>query len=124
MALRDKMRESAAQYLRPNESIEQVIAAQTASQYLAALTGIFIFLGLNKYRVIAVTNERILVLDTGSVNRWKARGVVTELPRSTRLGPTTGMWHVIPAGAEKLRVPRIFFKDVEAADADLGQTAA
>jgi hypothetical protein len=45
-----------------------------------------------------------------------ARGVVMELPRSTRLGPATGMWHKIPAGDETLRVHRRFFKDIEAAD--------
>jgi len=45
-----------------------------------------------------------------------ASGVVTELPRSTRLGPATGMWHRIPAGSETLRVHRRFFKDIETAD--------
>lgn len=43
--------------------------------------------------------------------------MVAELPRSTRLGPASGVWHVIPAGAEKLRVHRRFFKGIEAADA-------
>lgn len=42
---------------------------------------------------------------------------VFELPRSTRLGPPTGLlWHVIPVGKEKLRVHRRFFKDIRAAD--------
>ena len=58
-----------------------------------------------------------MVLDAGRQGPKKARGVVTELPRSTRLGPGTGVWHVIPAGDEKLRVHRRFFKDLEAADA-------
>lgn len=49
----------------------------------------------------------------------KARGIVTELPRSTRLGPGTGVWHQIPAGTEKLRVHRRFYKDIEAADSAL-----
>jgi hypothetical protein len=42
--------------------------------------------------------------------------VVGELPRATRLGPPSGLWHVVPAGDEKLRVHRRFFKDIEAAD--------
>jgi hypothetical protein len=116
MALRDTMRTSAAQYLQPGEPIQAVIGAQTASQFLAALTGIFIFLGLNRYRILAVTPTRIVVLDAGKVSMSKARGVVTELPRSTRLGPATGLWHQIPAGQETLRVHRRFFKDIEAAD--------
>ena len=116
MALRDSMRESAAQYLRPGEPIQAVIGAQTASQWLAALTGFFVFLGLNRYRILAVTPTRIVVLDAGKTSMKKARGVVTELPRSTRLGPGSGMWHQVPAGGETLRVHRRFFKDLEAAD--------
>ncbi|HTZ22485.1 MAG TPA: hypothetical protein VMC83_00690 [Streptosporangiaceae bacterium] len=116
MALRDTMRSSAAQFLRPGEPIQAVIGAQTASQWLAALTGVFVFLGLNSYRIIAVTPTRIVVLDAGRTSLKKARGVVTELPRSTRLGPGTGMWHRIPAGTETLRVHRRFFKDIDAAD--------
>ena len=63
MALRDTMCSSAAQYLQPDEPIQAVIGAQTASQWLAALTGIFVFLGLNRYRILAVTPNRIVVLD-------------------------------------------------------------
>jgi hypothetical protein len=110
------MRDSAAQYLRPGEPVQAVIGAQTASQWLAALTGFFVFLGLNRYRILAVTPNRILVLDAGKTSMKTARGVVTELPRSTRLGPGQGLWLRIPAGNENLRVHRRFFKDVETAD--------
>jgi hypothetical protein len=116
MALRDSMRSSAAQYLNPGEPIQAVIGAQTASQWLAALTGVFLFLGLNHYRILAVTPNRIVVLDAGKSSMKTARGVVTELPRATRLGPGTGIWHKIPAGEETLRVHRRFFKDLETAD--------
>jgi hypothetical protein len=116
VALRDTMRDSAAQYLRPGEPVQAVVGAQTASQWLAALTGFFVFLGLNRYRILAVTPTRIVVLDAGKSSMKKARGVVMELPRSTRLGPGTGMWHQIPAGTESLRVHRRFFKDMETAD--------
>ncbi len=54
------------------------------------------------------------MLDAGSSIMKKARGVVTQLPRSTRLGPATGMWHQM--GTEKLRVHRKFFKDLQTAD--------
>jgi hypothetical protein len=119
MALRDSMRDSVAPYLKPGEPVQAVIGAQTASQFLAALTGIFVFLGLNRYRIIAVTPARILVLDAGKVSFKTARGMVMELPRQTRLGPGSGVWHKIPAGGETLRVHRRFFKDIEAADAAL-----
>ena len=119
MALRDAMRESAAPYLRPGEPIQAVFGAQTGSPLLAGLTGIFVFLGLNRYRILAVTPTRIVVLDAGKTSMKQARGVVTELPRSTRLGPGTGVWHQIQAGSEKLRVHRRFYKDLDAADAAL-----
>jgi hypothetical protein len=119
MAIRDSMQESAAAYLQPGETVQAVFGAQTASQWLAALTGIFVFLGLNRYRILVVTPQRILVLDAGKVSTAKAKGMVMELPRSTRLGPGAGLWHVIPAGEEKLRVHRRFFKDIEKADAQL-----
>jgi hypothetical protein len=119
MALRDTMRESALPFLAPGEPVQAVIGAQTASQYVAALAGIFVFLGLNRYRILAVTPNRIVVLDAGKTSFKKARGVVTELPRSTRLGPGSGVWHQIPVGEEKPRVHRRFFKDIDAADAAL-----
>ncbi|MGH3274786.1 MAG: hypothetical protein ACRDNZ_10775 [Streptosporangiaceae bacterium] len=117
MALRDSMRNSAVPYLLPGEPVQAVIGAQTASPYLAALTGALAFLSLNRYRILAVTPTRILVLDAGKFSMKRARGVVMELARSTQLGPGTGAWHRIPAGDEKLRVPRRFYKDIDAADA-------
>src|ERR1700735_5898392 len=110
------MRDSAAQFLQPGARVQTVIGAQTASQWLAAITGIFVFLGFNHYRILAVTPTRIVVLDAGKTSFKKARGVVTELPRSTPRGPGTGMWHKIPGGQEALRVHRRFLKDIEAAD--------
>ena len=106
MALRDKMAASAAPYMRPGEPVQAIFAGQTASQFLAALGGIFFFLGLNRYRIFVVTPDRILVLDAGKFSMAKAKGVVTELPRSTRLGSGTGLWHQIPVGSEYLRVHR------------------
>jgi hypothetical protein len=117
------MRDSAARFLQPGEQVQAVIGAQTSSQWLAALTGVFVFLGLNRYRILAVTPSRIVVLDAGKTSMAKARGVVMELPRSTRLGPGAGLWHQVPAGTETLRVHRRFFKDIETADA-MARTSA
>ena len=116
MALRDSMLTSATPYLRPGEPVQAIFGAQTASQWLAALTGVFVFLGFNRYRIVAVTPARIVVLDAGKTSMKKARGVVMELPRSTQLGPATGLWHRIPAGQETLRVHRRFYKDLSVAD--------
>src|SRR5260370_1613141 len=106
------MRESAAPYLRPGEPIQAVIGAQTASQWLAALTGFFLFLGLNHYRILAVTPNRIVVLDAGKSSMKTARGVVTELPRATLLGPGSGVWHRVQPGTDNLRPHPPFFTDI------------
>jgi len=117
MAIRDSMQSSAATYLQPGETVQAVFGAQTASPWLAPLAGALIFLGLNRYRIFVVTSRRIIVLDAGKVSMAKAKGLVAELPRSTTLGPGTGLWHMIPAGEENLRVHKRFFKDIETADA-------
>jgi hypothetical protein len=116
MALRDSMRESAAPYLKPGEPVQAIMGAQTASNWLLPLTGFIFFRFINSYRIVAVTPQRIVVLDAGKSSVKKARGIVTELPRSVQLGPGSGAWHVVPAGQEKLRVHRRFFKDMNQAD--------
>jgi hypothetical protein len=123
MAIRDKMVESATPYLQPGETLQCVIGAQTKSQFLI-LVGYLPFFILNRYRMLAVTQWRILVLDTGSWSQTKARGVVAVLPRNTLLGPGKGVWHVIPAGDEKLRVHRRFFGDMAYADSALSAAPA
>ena len=71
--------------------------ARTASQVLAAVSGFFMFLHLNRYRIIVIIPQRVLILDAGPDSMRTARGVAAELPRSTRLGLASGLWHVIQA---------------------------
>jgi hypothetical protein len=116
------MRNSSAQFLLPGETIQEVFPGQTASVLVATLMNSFGLLGalvlmsFNKYRIFAVTDQRILVLDAGKFSLRKARGVVAQLPRGIRLGPPSRVWHVIDIGEEKVRVHRRFFKDIRAAD--------
>jgi hypothetical protein len=117
MAIRDKMQSSATTYLRPDEQVQAVFCAQTHSQYLMLLSGAVLFLALNRYRIVVATQDRILVLDAGKWTTTRARGVVAELPRSTQLGPTSGVWHQIEFEDSKLRVHRRFHKDIATADA-------
>src|SRR5215831_5982754 len=78
MPLRNSMRNSVTPHLAPGEPVHAVIGAQASSPFLAVLTGIFFFLGLNRYRIIAVTPARILVLDAGKTSTRTARAVVME----------------------------------------------
>ena len=116
MALRDAMRASAAQFVQPGETIQEVFGAQTASPMTAPLIGAVVALIINRYRIVAVTDQRILVLDAGKWTQRTARAVVSELPRATQLGPTSGLWTKIETPAGKIYVRRYFFKDVKAAD--------
>lgn len=116
MAVRDVMRASAAQFVEPGETIEQVFGAQTASPLTAPLIGSLIALIINRYRIVVVTDRRILVLDAGKWTQRTARAVISELPRATRLGPTSGLWFKIDTPAGKIHVRRYFYRDVNAAD--------
>jgi len=122
MALRDAMRASAAQFLNPGETIQEVLAAQTGSPLVRGigsafgLLGALITIAFNEYRIVAVTDQRILVLDAGRWNMKNARAVIDVLPRGTSLGPATGVWHSIEFPSGKVWVHRRFYKDVQAAD--------
>lgn len=122
MALRDAMRASAAQFLNPGETIQEVLAAQTGSPLVRGigsafgLLGALITMAFNEFRIVAVTDQRILVLDAGRWSMKKARGVLDVLPRATRLGPGTGVWHSIQLPSGKIWIHRRFYKDIQAAD--------
>jgi hypothetical protein len=122
MALRDAMRASAAQFLNPGETTQEVLGAQTGSPLVRGigsafgLLGVLITVAFNKYRIVAVTDQRILVLDTGRWGMKTARGVVDVLPRGIRLGPARGVWHSLELPSGKVWIHRRFYKDMEAAD--------
>lgn len=116
MAIRDKMRDSIAAYLRGEERIQVVFSAQGDAGLGRHVPACLVPFKPHRNRIIAVTTDRILVLDAGSISGRRARGLVSELPRATRLGPAAGAWHVIPAWREELRVHPRFFADIEAAD--------
>jgi hypothetical protein len=45
------------------------------------------------------------------------KDVLHELPRSTRIGPASGLWYKTEALGERLYVAKRFHKDIEEADA-------
>jgi hypothetical protein len=116
VALRDKLRENAQPHLREGEVIEAVIPAQTTSAYMA-LISYWIIIFANAYRVIVVTDQRILVCRSGRFRITPVGEVLHEAPRSTRIGPAGGLWHKTEALGEKLHIAKRFHKDIEEADA-------
>jgi hypothetical protein len=66
-----------------------VFGAQPASQLLAAVTGVFMVLNLNRYRTVVVTSQRVLILDASSESMKTARSLVRpdhRLSAGTRWG--------------------------------------
>ncbi|MGP4028043.1 hypothetical protein [Actinomadura sp. 3N407] len=120
MAIRDKMRANAAHVLREGENVQAVFGAQTTSQYFALLS-YWIIIFTNAYRVVVVTDQRILVCRSGRMRMTPVNEVLRELPRDTRIGPPSGLWWRCETLGERLYVHKRFHKDVNAAD---GVTAA
>src|SRR5438128_70490 len=101
MAIRDKMRANAAPFLQPGETIQAVFGAQTTSQYFA-LISYWIIIFSNAYRVVVVTDRRILVCKSGRVTVTPIKEVLREVPRNTKIGPASGLWYRTEALGERL----------------------
>jgi hypothetical protein len=116
MALRDKIRANAAHVVQPGETIEAVFAAQTTSQ-LFALISFWIIVLSDAYRVVVVTDRRILVCKSGRFRVSPVKEVLRELPRSTRIGPASGLWYKTESLGERMYIHKRFHKDIASADA-------
>ena len=116
MALRDKIRANAQHVLQPGEVIQAVIPAQTVSPYFALIT-YWIVIFSNAYRVIVVTDRRILVCRSGRLTITPVGQVEREAPRGTLIGPASGLWYKAESLGEPLYIGWRFFKDVSDADA-------
>jgi hypothetical protein len=118
MAIRDQLRSNAAHLLQPGETIQAVFCAQTTSQYYALLSTLIIILS-DAYRVVVVTDKRILVCRSGRFRMTPVKHAIAELPRNQRIGPASGLWWRCGTLGEPLYIHRRFHKDVTAADAVL-----
>jgi hypothetical protein len=105
LAIRDKLRENAAHHLQPGETIQSVFCAQTTSQYFA-LISYWIILLSNAYRVVVVTDRRILVCKSGRLRMTPVNDI----------GPPSGLWWRCETLGERFYIHKRFHKDVNAAD--------
>lgn len=147
MALRDKLADRAGPYLEPGEGIRQVFMGQTGpSPYLTlvlvlvlvfssnvlsglglaavgigvlALVGLVAVVLTGKAHVFAVTDRAIVVLSAPMWRPSKVTGIEARLPRSTRIGPVSGLWGSTDALGKKLWIHKRFHLDVLAADTEL-----
>jgi hypothetical protein len=106
MAVRDRLRKGAAQYLEPEERIHAVFYVKRPTmQY--------------NDRAVVATDRRMLLLELNFLGR--PTGLAGEAPRQTKLGPCKGLLlHRIDAFGGRVDVSRRFFKDVAEADRAAG----
>lgn len=81
--------------------------------------GAVIFVVLNRYRPVVVTDRRIIVFDGGRWTTTKVNAVVREVPRSVRIGPAKGLWYTTTALGEPLHVHKRFYGEITRADSVL-----
>jgi hypothetical protein len=110
---RIRLRASALPFIRPGETVLAAFRAQAVSPYSgwAAL--------LNAYRIVVVTDRRILVCKAGAFRPALGRGIARELPRETRIGEPRGFWWRCDSLGERLYIHRQFHDEVGKADYEL-----
>lgn len=105
MAVRDRLRKDAAQYLEPGEQIQAVFYAKRPTMEY-------------NDRAVVATDRRLLLLNLNFFGR--ASGLAGEAPRETKLGPCSGFMHPTDAFGSRLDISRRFFKDVAETDRAAG----
>lgn len=115
MAIRDTLRSNAAHVLQPGEVVQAIFPGQTTSQWFA-LISYWIIIFKNSYRVVVVTDRRILVCRSGRFRITPVKEVIREFPRHTKIGPASGLWYKCETLGERLYINKRFHKDVAAAD--------
>jgi hypothetical protein len=123
MSLRDKIRTNAAHLLQSGEQVQAVIPAQTISAYFALLSTWIVPIA-NAYRVIVVTDRRVLVCHTGRFRLSPVKSVEHEVARSVQIGPAHGLWYRTDALGRTLYINKRFHKDIAEADAALAGAPA
>jgi hypothetical protein len=116
MAIRDKFRKNAQEHLEAGEQIQAVFGGQSHSAWLMVVTGVIPFAFFNRYYAIAVTDRRIIVAKASIWSVTKFKEVVDTLPRTTRIGPPSGLWWKSESLGRRIYVHKRFHGDVQEAD--------
>ena len=88
MGVRDNMWGNAASELKPGERIEDVFFVLAVNPYWLLVTWLIVVMA-HAFRVVVVTDQRILVCQGGSFSRSTVKGVLRGVPRQTKIGPRT-----------------------------------
>jgi hypothetical protein len=116
VALRDTMAAKVAPHLQQGENLQAVFAAQTRNQWWVLLFGIGLYI-VNRFRLVAVTDRRILVFDCGRWSLTSVKTLLRELSRATAIGDPRGLWWESDSLGEHLYIHARFHRDVREANA-------
>jgi hypothetical protein len=116
MSIRDKILLNAQHLCEPGEQVQAAIPAQARSPNWQGIPDVIPAFN-SCYRVIVVTDRRILVCRSGRFRAFVVGDVLRELPRSTRIGPAHGVWYRSHSLGEGLYVHHHYFEDIASADA-------
>jgi hypothetical protein len=115
MALRDKLAARVQPMLEPGEQIQAVFLTQTGPSPYWFLATYFILFAI-KRRIVVATDRAVVVVRAGAMTGTSAKEVLARLPRSTRIGPLSGLWARIELNGERQWVHKRFHGDVAVAD--------
>ena len=119
MAIREKLQQRTAPFLEAGEEGRQVFMAQSGPSPFFALISYWVVLVAGQYVIGVVTDQTIVVLKASKLRPSVPKSVLLRLPRTTPLGPVSGLWGKIELGGARYWVHKRFHKDIEAADAEL-----
>ena len=119
IAIRDKIVANSQPFLGAGEHVQQAFPGQTFNGNWAFLSALIV-LFKSSYRCIVVTDQRILVLDSGKWAQGTPKTLLAALPRATQIGPAKGLWYKTENLGSRLYFHKRFHKDIAAADAAAG----
>lgn len=73
-----------------------------------------------RYLIVVVTDRSVVLLRAVPLTATRPKALATRVPRDTRLGPVSGLNAKVQVGPQRIWVGRRFFKDIQAADAEIG----
>jgi hypothetical protein len=115
MALREKLRQRSQPFLEPGEAIQQVFPVQAGRGWMVGLGGGLLMAMFANPRTIVATDRAIVVLRQSKLT-MKPMETLARLPRSTQIGPVSGLWSKTELNGEQMWIHRRFHGDVRSAD--------
>ncbi len=102
-------------FLPPGTVIRQVFGVQRAVPIPISFINAIVT-PLMGWRVVAVCDDAMYVLESTFLFKWRPKRLLRTLPRTTYFGMMGGPWTKIRLGPETAWVNWRFFKDVRAAN--------